>query len=323
MFGKLPELFGRDFALGYLLPAAVLLAAGTGITDLFGTTRIYEQWNQLLSGTVAVDARSSFWIAVAVAALWAAAAALLALNIPIIRLLEGYDGWNPLNILMLWPLGRFDRLQREIAGVEDAIRNETEPDTRKALNRAYGGLLKRRAAEFPEARHLVLPTMFGNTVRAFERYADVVYGLDSIQAWGRLQAVIPADYRAALGEAKAEVDLWVNLWLAGVLVTLLYLAMAAHAGQAPEPWAPVAAALFALVAATWARRSAALWGVLVKGAFDLYRGALCQQLGFELPRSGQQERELWTLLSQAMLYRNAGSADALIKFRPLPRDDDT
>jgi hypothetical protein len=48
---------------------------------------------------------------------------------------------------------------------------------------------------------------------------------------------------------------------------------------------------------------AAAWGEMVKGAFDLYRGALLRQLGYQqTPATRAEERELWDDLSRQILY---------------------
>jgi hypothetical protein len=65
---------------------------------------------------------------------------------------------------------------------------------------------------------LTLPTRFGNAIRSFEVYSRIIYGLEAIDGWPRLLAVIPADYRQAIDDAKAQVDFWVNIWMGSLLI---------------------------------------------------------------------------------------------------------
>jgi hypothetical protein len=262
-------------------------------------------------------------IGVFVAFVWVLAVLLMASNLAIIRLLEGYGTINPARLLKWRTVGLFNRLCQR----RDAIEGERKANGKIPPERATeeGKILVRLAGEFPERADLVLPTRFGNVVRAFERYPHVVYGIDSIQAWGRLQALLGQSYCTLLDDAKAQLDLLVNLWFGGVLVAGLNLGLYAWTSRhlAPEAWGSnveawiilAAAVAVAIVAAKWAQSAAAQWGILVKGAFDLYRGDLARQMGLEMPRSVEHERKMWTTVAQTMLYRPAHFADALTRFR--------
>src|SRR5712692_4078105 len=74
------------------------------------------------------------------------------------------------------------------------------------------------AERFPPEEDQLLPTAFGNTIKAFETYPDVMYGFDAIEGWTRLLAVIPKDYRELIETTKAETDFWVNLWFISLLI---------------------------------------------------------------------------------------------------------
>src|SRR5690242_8100945 len=83
MFGELPKLFDRDFAVGFLLPAAVLAAAIWAVLNAFGLTP-----NSPNPEVLAITA-------IVTGAVWFLAIALLALNYSILRFLEGYS-WQHL-----------------------------------------------------------------------------------------------------------------------------------------------------------------------------------------------------------------------------------
>ena len=77
--------------------------------------------------------------------------------------------------------------------------------------------------QFPDEEAWLLPTSFGNTIRAFEVYPRVMYGLDAIPGWLRILAVIPKDYRESVDNAKAQVDFWLNLWFLSILMIFEYV----------------------------------------------------------------------------------------------------
>jgi hypothetical protein len=175
--------------------------------------------------------------------------------------------------------------------------------------------LHKAVCEFPDNAEFILPTRFGNRFRGFEVYSRVVYGLDAIPAWPRLQAVMPEHARKMLADAKAEVDFCVNLSLGGWLAGLLYLGLAVAAWRLPALWMPVIAVIVGW-ASYWLATSAAMnFGSYVKSAFDLYRGELASQLGLDLPRSAEAEREMWRAASRMMIYRSAARANDLTRFR--------
>ena len=158
-------------------------------------------------------------------------------------------------------------------------------------------------------------TRFGNRLRAFEVYSRIVYGLESIEGWTRLIAVIPADYRQAIEDDKAQLDFWVNLWLGGLLTAALYVALYFWSGLSPERWIPVVALAVAFVAWRGALIAAGEWGNLVMSAFDLFRGDLCKKLGLKMPQTLREEREMWTLMSQTMVFHHKQAAERLSEFR--------
>src|SRR4051794_4521931 len=152
------------------------------------------------------------------------------------------------------------------------------------------------AERLPAEIGQVLPTRFGNLFRAFEVYPRVIYGLDAIPAWPRLQAVVPEHARKMLADAKAQLDFCVNLSLGGWLVVPLYIGLAAAERQMPALATLCIPVLGLLIGrgGYWLATSAATnFGGYVKSVFDLYRGEFAKQLGLELPRSIVAEREMW------------------------------
>src|SRR5262249_42264963 len=74
---------------------------------------------------------------------------------------------------------------------------------------------------FPDEEALILPTSFGNAMRAFEAYPRIMYGADSIPTWFRLGAVVSPEFSVALGTSKAIVDNCVNVFFLALLLAVV------------------------------------------------------------------------------------------------------
>jgi hypothetical protein len=312
MFGELPKLFGKSFAIGFLLPATVLGTILLGIFAEFGYSTVILP---LLKD------KDTFGIAVTLVVIWLLGIALMALNVPIYRLLEGYYDWNPVRWRLADQQRVFDELSRKVETSREAreeARQQRQP-VNPAIQADLRMSLEQQAQTFPDRRDWVLPTKFGNRIRAFEVYSRVIYGLEAIEGWPRLLAVIPADYRQAIDEAKAQTDFWVNLWLSGMLGVVVYIALAASNRVLPATWVPIACLIGALVAANFATATVRDWGMLVMSAFDLFRGDLAKKLGLTLPSSFEEERQMWVFVSQVMEFRSKEVTDLLARYRiPAP-----
>lgn len=164
---------------------------------------------------------------------------------------------------------------------------------------------------FPSTAELVLPTRLGNTIRNFELYPTVQYGLSAIAFWPRLIAKIDDRYSQTIDGAKAGFDFMINASALSGATALCVLFLGV---LAPTPlglnsftlswiWR---FAFFTLL--TWLAYEGAIvqandWGAQVKGAFDLYRLDLLRQLGYEsVPYDRNEEKALWTAITQKTVY---------------------
>jgi hypothetical protein len=319
LFGELPKLFDRAFVISYLLPSTLWMGATLTLLDLLG---LMARIRALVQETTLSGAQA---ITIGVAA---AAVLLLALNRPLIRMLEGYGGpWNPVSWLLPLELRRFDRAQAELdaSGTEYAAqgRRSAPPAVQERMRRA----MEIAATRFPTRRDLVLPTAFGNSIRAFEDYPAAVYGLGSIRGWPRLLAVVPADFRNMVEDAKSQMALWLNLWFASLVLLAEYIAFCHwrfggwHASAWRAPWMPIALIAAAAAFSALARGSALQWGETVKAAFDAFIPDLAAKLGFAPPATRQQEKAMWQDFTRAMAFREGRYMDALAETMKSTRRD--
>jgi hypothetical protein len=307
MFNELPKLLDRNFAIAYFLPATSCGLALWGILQVFGYGEAAEAWfkKDALIGA-----------AFALVLIWLLALLALALNFPVLRLHEGYGRYHPLR----WRRTCYrDRFRREVA---PALEIQADIDAARARGEnpkvppEHPERLRYAVENYPDDIEWVLPTRLGNLLRAFEVYPRVVYGIDSIPAWPRLQAVIPEHARTMIADAKAQLDFCINLSLGSWLAGLCYIVLAAANQQLPAPWIPVVAVVVGWAGYRLALAAAMGFGTHVNSAFDLYRSELAKQLNLDLPRSADAERELWERVSRMMIYRSAFRARDLTRFRP-------
>lgn len=302
MFGELPKLFDRNFAVGYLLPAAWFVIAMVAIKDAFG---LFPGKYPFVFGNLP-DLAFNFTI-IGFSSLFIGIV-LTIINYEIYRFLEGYGKYNPLGLwspIEKWRYGKLQRNLNENKQTRDWYkeRGEAIPETFEAERME---LLLFEKNRFPQEQYL-LPTAFGNIIRAFEIYPRVLYGIDAIPGWDRLQAVIPKDYSNLINDAKAQTDFWMNTWLLSSLAVIGYLALAIYYWESRYLWLPALFIAVAIIASRRAKQAAVGWGSLIKASFDLYLPDLRAKLALPVPKSIDEEREMWTKFSTAILYRHQKS----------------
>jgi hypothetical protein len=313
MFGELPKLFDRNFAVGFFLPVAVLIAlSGLILSQYCFGPDINTFLNiNIIVGTTVLGVAS-----------WIGGIVLLAINRDLYRIMEGYGTYNPLQALTWLEKWRYKRFVDQIEKLDEeyriCIEKKKEFPVESRLRRNL--LLRRLAEEFPDKEEYILPTPFGNVLRSFEVYPRVMYGLDSIDAWGRLLSVIPKDYLALMDAAKAQVDFWVNLGLAFIILLIQYEVLAIATDTPLNIWVIVLLIGAGTIAPIRATSSAKEWGDFVKSAFDVYRFDLLDTLGVDMPKNREEEKELWGKYSQAIIYRSPDRLPALKK-KPAKKTD--
>ena len=300
LFSTISGTFGKSLILGSFFPAVLFVVLWSVlVTPLYG------------AGPTLLEAPGDERLLL-LTTLASLVLALLLHNFhtPLVRWFEGYP-WRE-----TWPgrarsrlyTRRLEALQARYEGYLELLRalGRSHPESAE-LKSDWNQIGRRLMEELPERSDLVLPTRLGNTIRSFERYPARQYGMEAIALWPRLIAVVEDGYAKAIEEAETSLALVLHLCFlslvlaAGLLVTgVLY----------PPPLFAARVVLPALVAglAAWllyrlSLSGAAGWGVLIRGAFDLYRWRLLEQLGFEQrPTDPEEERALWRAISLQMVY---------------------
>ena len=315
MFGGLPKLFDRSFFIGFFLPAT-LLFSGLAASVLIFVDINDKARNFFLEKNV-------FGATLVIVLIWLIAILLMAINRPIIRLLEGYGRRNPFRLFLPMHKKEFEQqILPRLGKLEKIIyarkRGVKEPDQEENFRL----LLWEAVNTYPESADLVLSTRLGNVMRAYERYPVVVYGIEAIVLWPRLAMILPEEVRNRIREGEALFHFAVNVLFTGVTTLLVYVVLAANAfpvrgiSSFGDSWPIVLISAFSAWFGHWLLPGAARQrGEQVKSVFDLYRGTLAEHLGFQLPRTEQAERKMWELISRRMTFRISEDFPTLDQFR--------
>jgi uncharacterized repeat protein (TIGR01451 family) len=306
--------FGKALIFGTLLPVIVfgLLAWLLVVPLLPGDLRVLDAFTAL---------EPEWRLAVASFAILVMAGLLLSLNTPLIRVYEGYP-WRE-SWIGQWCVrrqqARFDALWSRWRGMRTlayAVTDHSSPPATAAARQRkvaarwskIGSAVNR---EFPNKRDQVLPTRLGNVIRSFERYPDVQYSMEAILLWPRMIGVMDKDYAVAVDESKSSFDFMINssVLSAATAASILLAGLAYPVPlQVPGRWLGwlLQVVAFAFLSYWFYSASiarAAEWGEMVKGAFDLYRGALLEKLGYSArPATLVEERALWDGISRQLIY---------------------
>jgi hypothetical protein len=223
------------------------------------------------------------------------ALALSGLNHSLTRFFEGYplrelDGVWGLRRIYRWRLKRQqERFDTLLAVREDA--------SKEPLDRGRAAWELDRY--FPPKRTQLLPTAFGNAVRAFENHASTRYGLDDVVAFPRIDMLLTTSEREPRIETEIDVNVCMNSVIAAVLVGItLVVDQAVHT---PQPcalsWLYLIPFVFAYLIHLPMPSAAVRWGSQVRAAIDLHRLQLYDQVGVRSPTSFTDERRVAKKLS--------------------------
>lgn len=340
MFGELPKLFDRNFAIGYFLPVAIFLIASFNLLSNFNlpSTLLLFTHKDVLLDTTLLGLVS-----------WLCGILLLALNRDIYRFFEGYGILNPLRLFagierrsykrlnldldrlkdyrkeldekLININNELDRLNTDLlepvntskqekikkAIVEATVRKESFYKENEKYKNMRAKLSQQKAERFPDNERWLLPTAFGNTIRAFEVYSRVIYGLDAIPGWERLLTVIPKDYRTLIDDAKAQTDFWVNFWLFSLIFLFEYITILLISHQYKFLWILPISILLAFITSFRARMAALEWGHYIKSSFDVFLPELYKKLELRHPLDREEERKNFARFSQTIIYRSKSS----------------
>jgi hypothetical protein len=314
MLADFSRLFEIQFSVRCFLPSLFLVLGSVFVHDLLlrssELARLFSNTSnriETLAGSVYVGFLA-----------WACGVLISAIQPQLVRTLEGYGRFNPLHILRMLrkrKLRQFRLLRDQKNSLVEQVKRTGDARIDEMTQKQYDEISLKLSTQFPSEERKILPTSFGNSMKALEEYPEIMYGLDGVTGWTRLQSVIPTDYHAIISEQRLYRDFWVNLFFVFLLLlfeTWLFLAIDLRR-------VAIAISLsLCLAAMMWwshenANNAAQQFGEYVKSAFDLYINELGSKL--RLPRSedSKAQREIWTRVAQAYTYRRVDILDKVFE----------
>jgi hypothetical protein len=297
MFGGIPKLIGRDFIIGYFLPAILSVVSSIEAMRLLNIEDLIidgKELNFLIETSIVIAV--SLILAVI----------LLSVNSDIMRVKEGYGSFNPAQLLRWLELKRYNRMLNQLKELKDDMMYYVERDEEPPYQiQSEANILKQMiSCRFPDEKEL-LPTAFGNTVRAFESYPLIMYGVEATTVWPRLLSVIPTDYLQFINRSKASVDFWLNLWFLSVLGVAEFTTIALLSHDNKPFWFILSAFCLIIISSWRARKAAELWGGYVKSSFDVFLPALQKKLHLPEAENNKDQKVIWEEFSLGITYQES------------------
>ena len=301
--------FSKSLILGAFLPTVVFVT----LSIIFLIPLIPTDWPIL----VPIITLSPQWKVIVIAFITIMLSGVLYnLNIPIIRLYEGYP-WKE-SWIGKWRTrhykAKFKLVSSRWTGMRTLLLKLPPDDPRKAKIEDYWAEMGQKFnINWGAGESLILPTRLGNAVRSFEYYPNHQYGIDDVALWPRMVAKIDKDYAALIDDAKTSFDFMLNnSFLFSILALSLLITGLLYPGQLASPnritlvlWL-LQIIIFGGIAYWLYSMSvgrAVAWGNTVRAAYDLYRWDLLKQLGYkQTPVTRKEERQLWEDITRRIIY---------------------
>ncbi|MGZ5127740.1 MAG: hypothetical protein ACXWC1_33660 [Burkholderiales bacterium] len=305
--------FSRYFIIGFFVPAFAILSVMTQTVDAALIPSAYSSASE--AGKAAILGGSALLVALI----------LLGIHRRVLRLYEGYPICEPdpkqnhnvslvKRILrtLIWPLirpisKRLIEHQRSIF-TKALHPAEKKPLQRFTLDRCFPRCGASASDSDQDEDYWLLPTAFGNAMRASARHSDVRWGLNGVAAWPYIENLLTSQEAQVHADLKGDVAFFVNGSLLSALVAVVFVIDQTAWGTVP--WyaaalicaAPVVVGRLAYLAAVDAVKE---WGEATRASIDLHRHELYEMLGMRRPVDFSDERGIAEALSLTMLFGDA------------------
>lgn len=210
---------------------------------------------------------------------------LRSLSTLLYRLLEGYYYWPE------WARNWGEKRQRAKIEKHKHRTAAAGPGWRRDLE-------LERLARYPQEDSQVLPTKFGNAIRAFTTYGKTRFKLDSQTLWYELLAVAPKYLQTEIDSARSYVDFWVSsCYLSGFFGFMCLILGAFDHFNCAVLLLGAVALLLAFLCHWLAIQAIDDWSYPVVALVNFGRVKLADSLGLKLPETLEEERKMWGLVT--------------------------
>jgi len=257
---------------------------------------------------------------------------LTALNTYILKMFEGYV--IPFPIRFLYSLRKRahqhkahnmtahrDRLENEILHLEKYLAHT--PELKEELEQLRDEHYKAASTYdliYPQDPSDILPTRFGNTLKAAENYTGERYGFDGVHFWPRLVHVIPTEYKSSIDAVRNELSFLVNMSILSAIFSLLCVFAVFYCmwittvvpsnstiffgflnKALPYFIALIAGLISSVFFYNASLFSVGSFGLIIRSSFDLFRLNLLKELGLERPKDSAEEYDTWYALNELIV----------------------
>lgn len=195
------------------------------------------------------------------------------------------------------------RLKRRSEDGELSEANRATLERQRAQTRTTAAW--RLEERYPAELEDVLPTRFGNAMRASQEYCFSRWGLDTWAVWPRIEALLTEAERDLLTEAQTDVAFFLNAALTATAVGSVLIVDEIWHTPLSWYWIPVYLGPFVLAYILYRLSVGAVirWGSHQRACVDLHRLELFDRLGLKLPPAHSEQYVLARALNRFILYR--------------------
>lgn len=176
-------------------------------------------------------------------------------------------------------------------------------------------------ARYPHDDDDLLPTRFGNAIRAFETYGSTRFNLDSVTLFHELLAVAPKYLPAQIDLYRSYVDFWVaSCYLSGIFSFVCLALGAVEHFKVCILLLGAVALVLAFLCHWLARLAIDDWSYPVVALVNLGRAKLADSLGLKLPETLEKERDMWRCVALYAYDADPGAGKELDAYRKAPTE---
>jgi hypothetical protein len=322
VFTNYLEKLGSNFLVSAMIPSLALVVTSILVFDpIFHATTLFDEQGSIYQ---LVGSGLLLFILIVIIGF-----TLTALNTYVLKLFEGYAFFHRVPLIRKRLLRshqikannllvKRDTLKKRIRKLEQSANKSprTQNLVRK-LREDYYSVSSEYDHSYPSNPDEILPTQFGNILKASEQYPGARYGLDGVEFWPRLIHVIPKEYQQTLDNSRNELSFLVNMSILSLLFYLtcivavfysLYISPVDFSkpelffGMAGITLRYVIAAALAFVCNVFFYKAAiysvSSFGLIIRSAYDLFRLDLLKKYKLKLPENSREEFFAWKDLNE-------------------------
>lgn len=248
---------------------------------------------------------------------------LTSLNTTILKIFEGYLFFNRFPFMRDAQIRKAYRLIEQRENLRQNILNlkkqrkktAEDEDSLERLKTEYYRITALYDQTYPPPYAEIMPTKFGNILKASEAYPATRYGMDAVQFWPRLWHVMPDSYRKTIEDARNELSFLVNMSALSIVFYLLCVAAilfnASLIGTEGVDQVLASSIRYILagilgLVSNWFFSRAALFsvgdfGIMIRSAYDLFRLDLLEQFQLKRPKNSVEEFQVWRNLGELIV----------------------